>query len=130
MQTLRNTAVKCAKKTFANKGHFEGHINSHNAIKPFKCTQCSSKFSFKSALLRHVKTCDKKNKEKPKSFRYDLCSSIFSRYDILVDHVKGKHEGKKLYRCAKCSASFPWRSSLSKHMMSKKHATNHVSLLK
>lgn len=65
MQTLRNTAVKCAKKTFANKGHFEGHINSHNAIKPFKCTQCSSKFSFKSALLRHVKTCDKKTRKNP-----------------------------------------------------------------
>jgi hypothetical protein len=29
------------KATFANKGHYEGQINSHNNIKPFKCT-CSA----------------------------------------------------------------------------------------
>jgi hypothetical protein len=44
------------KATFANKGHYEGQINSHNNIKPFKCT-CSAEFCFKSALLRHKKSC-------------------------------------------------------------------------
>ena len=49
------------KATFANKGHYEGQINSHNNIKPFKCT-CSAEFCFKSALLRHKKSCHGKNK--------------------------------------------------------------------
>lgn len=48
-------SCQLCKVTFANKGHYEGHINSHNNIKPFKCTW-SAKFCFKSALLRHTKS--------------------------------------------------------------------------
>ena len=116
------------KATFANKGHYEGQINSHNNIKPFKCT-CSAEFCFKSPLLRHKKLCHGKTKVKPNSFRCEFCNSTFTRHDILQDHAKGKHENKIRYRCNKCCISFAWRSSLSKHLMRKKHQENHGSLL-
>lgn len=110
-------SCQLCKATFANKGHYEGHINSHNNIKPFKCTY-SAEFCFKSALLRHKKSCHGKTKVKPNSFRCEFCNSTFTRHDILQDHAKGKHENKKRYRCNKC-ISFAWRSSLSKHLMSR-----------
>ena len=124
--TSKYTCQLC-KATFANKGHYEGHINSHNNIKPFKYT-CSAEICFKSALLRHKKSCHGKTKVKPNSFRCEFCNTTFTRHDLLQDHTKGKHESKKWYRCNKC-ISFAWRSSLSKHPMSKKHQENHGSLL-
>ena len=112
---------------FANRGHYEGHVNSHNKIKPFKCNVCSKRFCFKSALLRHRKVCTDKAK-KPDQFVCNICAAPFNRIDILKDHMKGKHENIKPYRCSKCCTSFAWRSSLSKHFQSKRHINN-TSLL-
>ena len=114
--------------TVSNKGHYEGYINAHNKLKPYKCNTCNNTFCYKSALLRHRKNCIVKIK-KPDKHVCNICASSFNRVDILRDHINGKHEGNKPYRCQKCSISFAWRSSLSKHLQSKRHNNHTTSLL-
>ncbi|XP_076460627.1 uncharacterized protein LOC143293555 isoform X20 [Babylonia areolata] len=40
---------------FTEKDHFEGHMNSHNNIKAYKCPHCSHEFTYKASLRNHVR---------------------------------------------------------------------------
>ncbi|XP_076460630.1 uncharacterized protein LOC143293555 isoform X22 [Babylonia areolata] len=42
-------------KGFNFKRHFEGHMNTHNNVKAFKCSACSCQFTYRASLYRHVR---------------------------------------------------------------------------
>jgi uncharacterized Zn-finger protein len=52
------TPFKCelCGKGFNFKRHFEGHMNTHNNLKVFKCGECSCKFTYKASLWRHIRS--------------------------------------------------------------------------
>ena len=42
-------------KGFNFKRHYEGHMNTHNNVKAFKCTDCACQFTYKASLWRHTR---------------------------------------------------------------------------
>ncbi|XP_021955473.1 zinc finger protein 91 isoform X3 [Folsomia candida] len=49
------------KKTFLGSRNASDHLNSHYGLKPFKCPLCDYYFSFRSNVVRHIKTCHTEN---------------------------------------------------------------------
>ena len=60
---LNKAAHVCSicEKGFMSKEHFEDHMNMHNNIKAHQCPNCSSRFTFKTCLRRHIRlgVCNK-----------------------------------------------------------------------
>jgi len=46
---------------FMSKEHFDDHVNMHNKVKTHQCPHCSSWFTFKTCLRRHIRqgVCNK-----------------------------------------------------------------------
>lgn len=42
-------------KGFNFRRHYEGHMNTHNNVKAFKCTDCACQFTYKASLWRHTR---------------------------------------------------------------------------
>ncbi|XP_025093322.1 zinc finger E-box-binding homeobox 2-like isoform X37 [Pomacea canaliculata] len=60
---LRHFKYVCevCSQGFMIRGHFVGHMNKHNGIKPFQCPDCSNSYFHKTALQRHqAEACGKK----------------------------------------------------------------------
>jgi hypothetical protein len=43
--------------SYSKKEHYERHLRTHTRERPFNCARCSSKFSRRDALGRHVRIC-------------------------------------------------------------------------
>jgi hypothetical protein len=58
MPKSHRTCEHCGT-SYSKKEHYERHVRTHTREKPFNCTQpeCSSKFSRRDALHRHVRIC-------------------------------------------------------------------------
>ena len=60
---LNKAAQVCSicEKGFTSKEHFEDHMNMHNNVKAHQCPNCSSWFTFKACLRRHIRqgVCNK-----------------------------------------------------------------------
>ncbi|XP_076465066.1 uncharacterized protein LOC143296877 isoform X11 [Babylonia areolata] len=54
LNRLPHTCPVCGKG-FTEKDHFEGHMNRHNNVKAYQCSQCSRQFTYKTSLRRHVR---------------------------------------------------------------------------
>lgn len=52
--------TECDKK-FHTKSHFDGHMNVHKKLRPYKCHMCGAAFSYRFTLTHHMKTKCKYN---------------------------------------------------------------------
>ena len=113
------------KMQFTTKGHYEGHMNAHNDIKPHQCSRCNKAYSYRSSMLRHSLICSGQRESERKvqrEFQCEICGQICHRKDTLKDHMAGKHGSEtKEYVCRVCNMTFTWRSSLARHVQSKSH---------
>lgn len=60
---LNKPAYVCSicERGFMSKEHFDDHVNMHNNVKAHQCPNCSSWFTFKTCLRRHIRqgVCNK-----------------------------------------------------------------------
>ncbi|CAL8240062.1 unnamed protein product [Gadus morhua 'NCC'] len=99
--------VLCGK-VIPNKANM---MRTHNDEKPYKCDQCTKRFSDSYALKIHMRT---HSGEKP--YRCDQCMKCFSLKGHLNRHMR-THSGEKPYRCDQCKMRFRQKGHLKYHMM-------------
>jgi len=76
----------------------------------FTCKYCSTNFSEKRTLKRHIKS-----KHEVTNFRCQKCEFTTTRKDKLREHTFSKHYGNK-FKCPECSEEFSRNDSLARHM--------------
>lgn len=79
--------------------------------KPFKCPICSSVFSSKRTMVRHIK---KHPEDKLSSYQCQFCNRYFCHKSEFIIHTRA-HKGTKSYKCQDCDKSFDQRDSLLIH---------------
>ena len=75
----------------------------------FTCKYCSTNFSEKRTLTRHIKS-----KHEVTNFRCQKCEFTTTRKDKLRAHTFSKHYGNK-FKCPECSAEFSRNDNLERH---------------
>ena len=81
----------------------------------FKCGECSSEFSHKYQLNKHLIM------HSPPTFECHYCGKAFKRKNGLVEHFKRFHDDTiSLFNCSECHMTFRTKSNLTRHMSTHK----------
>ena len=96
---------------FFSKNNATIHERTHLKEKPLVYAKCSSSFSRRRDLTRHLNTIHYKKKH----FYCNVCAKAFSRSDSLKVHTR-THTGLKPFTCSLCTRSFSQISGLKKHL--------------
>ena len=81
--------------------------------KSFSCNLCSSTFSVKSSLTKHIDQIHNKIR-----YSCDLCEKSFTSKQNLKFHIESVHEELK-HNCCYCNSIFKLKLSLITHLKSK-----------
>ena len=95
--------------TFYFKIGLKHHIESVHEGKKIACAVCSSAFSTKQYLNRHMMMLFMKRK---KAFACPECPLAFSQKVYLNKHIEIVHKGKKPHVCTVCLAAFSTKVNL------------------
>ncbi|XP_077289640.1 uncharacterized protein LOC143913618 [Arctopsyche grandis] len=97
---------------------------SQTRIKPYKCDNCTNKFTTKQGLSLHMNVHTEikphfrshmQNHSGKKPFKCDICLKSFTYEFSFNKHMK-IHSGGKPFQCDTCLQSFTYEFSFSKHM--------------
>ena len=99
----------CGKSQFKN--NLQGHLNSHNGIRAFKCEYCGNGFFSKDQLMTHVRVqhLDQRN------YECETCKKRFATLSKMRDHVDAMHLNIKRHGCHWCDQRFSCSSNRRKH---------------
>ena len=75
----------------------------------FTCNYCSTHFSEKRSLTRHIKS-----KHEVTNLKCEKCEFTTTRKDKLKTHIESKHYQNKV-KCPECSAEFSRKDSMERH---------------
>ncbi|XP_043942891.1 zinc finger protein 431-like [Protopterus annectens] len=102
---------KCTEctKSFIYKSQLKYHQITHTEERPYKCTECSKCFAQLRSLQKHnaIHLGDK-------PYKCAECSKSFLYLVSLRNH-RAIHTGEKLYKCTECSKCFVSKSHLKCH---------------
>ena len=91
----------------------------------FPCDDCTSTFTHKDRLERHVKCVHLKTKP----FKCNQSEASYARNSNLKKCVSNSHEKLKPIKCGKCELSFAEGSEhLNKHLLSMHENTFHLEM--
>ncbi|XP_019637300.1 PREDICTED: zinc finger protein 879-like [Branchiostoma belcheri] len=138
----RKFTCSTCSKTFPEKGLLKIHTDFTHDNKVLQCSYCDKTFRSYAGYMMHryvhvsdehtCKDCDLKFRTKTllyhhrrkahlpfKEYTCEVCGKVLESPRSLKDHRK-IHMGDeaKVYKCAKCPASFKWAGSLRRHQNS------------
>ena len=95
-------------------------INNQDPIltkqKPwYECTECHEKFKHQMSLKAHKERVHE-GKVNP-IYHCDICNATYRVKQLLVNHIKSKHNGERRYKCAQCEKGFNDTKSLYNHVL-------------
>lgn len=85
-----------------------------NGRRIFSCSLCSSSFSERFNLNKHVRAVH----EQRRPFQCVTCHARFQQRDHMQKHEMCVHKKLRQFSCDACGASFGWRGVLKKHRKS------------
>ncbi|XP_061586020.1 zinc finger protein 131 isoform X2 [Cololabis saira] len=106
------------KKQFDHFGHFKEHLRKHTGEKPYECPDCHERFARNSTLKCHMAACQNgagAKKGRRKLYECQVCSSVFTSWDIFKDHLVS-HTGDKPNHCTMCDVWFTHSKELKAHL--------------
>lgn len=133
----------CSK--MIEKNRMEGHMNKHNNVRPYSCSECKKSFACRQLLRLHrtsihtnikvkCETCDKffpssralyaHNLRHKNQDRYvcDLCDKKFNNSNSLKRHL-AIHSGVREFICTVCGVGFYRKFNLDVHIKNVHHHT-------
>jgi hypothetical protein len=107
-QKLLQKCLICGK--MIEKNRMEGHINKHNNLRPYSCTECNKEFYCKQLLRLHKTSIHTNIKVK-----CEICDKLFPSARALYSHNL-RHKNENRYVCSLCDKKFNNSNSLKRHM--------------
>ena len=107
--------------SYHNTRELTDHIKSiHKGLRPYNCSICDSKFSYRQNLKYHEKAVHGIGKSS-NGFQCPQCSDCFFQESRLIQHMNAFHSDglEKKLRCVSCDVGFSNDSELNKHMRTK-----------
>ncbi|XP_076392468.1 uncharacterized protein LOC105662992 isoform X2 [Megachile rotundata] len=95
-------------------------INNQDPIlikqKPwYECTECHEKFKHQMSLKAHKERVHEGRVDP--NYQCDTCNATYKVKQLLVNHIKSKHNGERRYKCAQCEKGFNDTKSLYNHVL-------------
>ena len=84
-------------------------IQSHH----YKCDVCSSTFSEKKNLKRHLETVHLKHRP----YQCEKCNFTTPHNSTLLNHKIAFHEGLKPHKCSRCNYASSYKKNLKRHII-------------
>lgn len=81
----------------------------------YECEECHEKFKHQMSLKAHKERIHE-GKVDP-VYQCDMCNSSYRVKQVLINHIKSKHNGEKRYKCAQCEKGFNDTKSLYNHVL-------------
>ena len=92
------------------------HFHCHNSRKPFSCTECENKYSYRTALKKHMNS----HKIEKRTYACSKCGYECGNQIKLTDHQTA-HSSEEKFSCDKCEFITMSKFSLSKHKREQSH---------
>ncbi|XP_055597431.1 zinc finger protein 578-like [Uranotaenia lowii] len=99
----------CAKSVERNR--MEGHLNKHQNLRPYTCTEPDCGFSFHSKISLRL---HRNAKHATDHLPCDLCGKVYNSKKALYHHKNESHSNKR-YDCDQCDLVFVTKSRLNRH---------------
>lgn len=81
----------------------------------YECTECHEKFKHQMSLKAHKERIHEGRIEP--IYQCDICNATYRVKQLLVNHIKSKHNGERRYKCAQCEKGFNDTKSLYNHVL-------------
>lgn len=104
------------------KKRTQSTVQSQSKQSQFKCSMCDTSFQQKLALSNHEKVEHAIPEQRVSFYKCSVCDKKFSRQNLLRDH-ESTHQGIRSHKCHLCSAAYPYKSNLRRHIRVK-HENN------
>ena len=99
---------------FARSDNRDRHRRAHGGEQPHRCERCTSRFTSRDSLKRHLRAAHAPAVTNKKPHACGLCGQRFANRSNRNRH-HAAHAGKKPHACGLCSARFERPCSLTTH---------------
>ncbi|KOC66714.1 Chromosome-associated kinesin KIF4A [Habropoda laboriosa] len=81
----------------------------------YECAECHEKFKHQMSLKAHKERAHEGRVDP--IYQCDICNATYRVKQLLVNHIKSKHNGERRYKCAQCEKGFNDTKSLYNHVL-------------
>ena len=112
-RTLKCTHANC-RKVFKTQVALKSHLDIHEGIKNFVCSECGFAFRSKQEMKGHML---RKHSHVKRSIPCEICGKLFRHMSNLKSHFNiHKQQSERQHRCKECNITFKSDVTLKTHM--------------